>query len=165
MTIIAITGHRPNKLFGYNLNHPRYQLLADRIMEVFHELGGTEAISGMALGVDQLFALACIAEKIPFTAAVPFKGQESMWPEKSQTEYRLMLKKAARIVEVCDPGYTAQKMRLRNQWMCEQADYLIGVWDYSSGGTANCIQYAGSLVHKGLKPENFVTLIDPKEIL
>lgn len=35
-------------------------------------------------------------------------------------------------------------MQIRNQWMVDRADQVIGIWDGTSGGTANCLEYATS---------------------
>lgn len=101
-----------------------------------------EAISGMALGVDQWFAETCIVLGIPFTAAVPCDDQERLWPEESQRHYRELLAKAHH-VRVVSPGpYAPWKMQARNEFMVNECDVLLAVWDGSSGGTANCVKYA-----------------------
>ena len=35
-----------------------------------------------------------------------------------------------------------RQMQLRNIWMVDRSQYIIGVWDGTEGGTANCIEYA-----------------------
>ena len=58
---INVTGHRPNKLFGYDIHTERYDALRHQIklalFKVVKEFGGksVEVYSGMALGVDQIF--------------------------------------------------------------------------------------------------------------
>ena len=79
---------------------------------------------------------------IPFTAAVPFYGQESMWPESSQEEYNKLLKVAKDVVYICDKGYAPWKMQIRNEWMVDHCDTVLALWNGTDGGTANCIRYA-----------------------
>lgn len=139
--VVAFTGHRPNKLGGYGPSATQDRVRA-KLREVLGGLRPTWGISGMALGVDQWAAEVCVEMQVPFTAAVPFNGQESRWPEDSQRRYRELLAKASDVVVVSDGGYEAWKMQRRNQWMVDNADVLVAVWDGSPGGTANCVKYA-----------------------
>jgi len=42
--------------------------------------------------------------------------------------------------------YSIDKMQKRNEWMVDNCDLLIAVWNEDkSGGTYNCIQYAKSV--------------------
>lgn len=95
----------------------------------------------MAHGWDQAVAEAAIDLDIPFTAAVPFVGQERRWPAGSQRRYRQLLA-AAVSVEIVSPYPGTRAMDLRNKWMVDRADRLVALWDGSWGGTFNCIQYA-----------------------
>ena len=141
--VVAFTGHRPNKLGGYNTPNPTYNDVCDAIEKLLEELRPKMAISGMALGVDQWAAEICIELDIPFIAAVPFAGQGSRWPLESHVRYLDLLKAAKGVQEVCDPGYAAWKMQKRNEWMVDNCDVLIAVWDgLPSGGTYNCVEYA-----------------------
>jgi uncharacterized phage-like protein YoqJ len=99
----------------------------------------------MALGIDQDFARVCIEMRIPFIAAIPFVGQESNWPFESQQRYQEILSYAYCVYVVSGGGYAAWKMQTRNEWMVDNCDILIAVWDGSSGGTRNCINYANKV--------------------
>jgi uncharacterized phage-like protein YoqJ len=136
--IYAGTGHRPNKLGGYSKEVNRKLLdVARRNLE-----GCTTVISGMALGWDMALAHAARMEGIPFIAAVPFKGQERIWPKESQESYYDMLRAAKEVVYVCEEGYAPWKMQVRNQWMVDHCDVVLALWNGSSGGTGNCVEYA-----------------------
>lgn len=63
MMKIAVTGHRPNKLFGYNMDDPRYVAIKNIIKGFLIGAGCTDAYTGMALGIDQLFAIAVLQLK------------------------------------------------------------------------------------------------------
>ena len=143
--ILAFTGHRPNKLGGYSLDNPLKLKIESKIREELIRIDPVCCISGMALGVDQWAAQACVDLEIPFIAAVPFEGQECKWPNYQQDTYYYLLSKAAKTIIVSDGGYAAYKMQVRNKWMVDRADKILAVWDGSSGGTANCVQYAESL--------------------
>jgi uncharacterized phage-like protein YoqJ len=156
---IAITGHRPNKLGNdYDLVSPLINRIRILLNEVILNYQPTEIISGMALGIDTLWAQLAIENSIPLVAAIPFKGQESMWPQKSQKVYNYLLSKAKEIVIVNEGGYSPSKMQIRNEWMVDNCNLLIAVWDETSGGTANCVNYA-----KSVKQE--IIYINPKKLI
>src|SRR5882762_9777 len=91
---ICATGHRPDKLGGYDSNNPLRLAIKEQIREQIIKLAPAFAYSGMALGVDQDFAAICLSLSVPFIAAIPFKGQESRWPAESQRVYLNLLNQA-----------------------------------------------------------------------
>lgn len=138
--ILAATGHRPNKLGGYSIEvDARLRNLARVVIETVSPI---ECVSGMALGWDMAFAEAAIELNVPLCAAVPFIEQPSQWPESSQRRYFEIISRAARVVTVCPPGYSAKKMQLRNEWMVDECGMLVALWDGTTGGTFNCVKYA-----------------------
>lgn len=140
--IVSFTGHRPPKLGGYNTPNPTYEFITNELRRVLKELSPKQAITGMALGVDQWAAEICIDLKIPFVAAVPFRGQELYWPEDSRKKYLDLLAHAERVECINQGGYASWKMQTRNQWMVNNSDLLIAVFDGTPGGTKNCFDYA-----------------------
>ena len=138
--IVAGTGHRPNKLGGYTRD-AQTRLFNTAIKSLEH-LQPTKLISGMALGWDQALARACVELNIPFIAAVPFAGQETVWPAASQREYRELCEAASDFIIVSPGGYSAAKMQIRNEWMVDHCDRVLALWDGSPGGTRNCVDYA-----------------------
>src|SRR5688572_9535024 len=142
--IIAVTGHRPNKLGGYRVPNPHYNSIMTGLDRVLLELQPTRVIVGMALGVDQWMAELCIFNGIPFIAAIPFLGFEEggHWYESNIRKYRSLLAAAEQVVAVSDPPYEPYKMQRRNEWMVDHCDLLLAVFDGTPGGTANCVNYA-----------------------
>lgn len=140
MTIIAATGHRPEKLGGHD-NKTRLAL-GGLATEYLAQNAPSKVISGMALGWDQAVAGACIALGIPFIAAVPFAGQERRWPEDAQARYRRLLEQAADVIYVVEGLATISAMQRRNEWMVDNCDRIVALWDGSWGGTFNCVRYA-----------------------
>lgn len=138
--IIAATGHRPNKLGGYS-RETADKLHALAVWFLQHAQPN-RVISGMALGWDLAVAEAAFDLAIPYTAAVPFIGQENAWPTASREYYRQLLGTADRVHVVSDGGYSAAAMQRRNEWMVDNCDALVALWDGTSGGTANCVAYA-----------------------
>lgn len=155
MTVVAFSGHRPEKIGGYGAN-PLMGWVIARIRQELTEIQPKKCISGMALGVDQEAALVCIDYDIPFTAALPFPGQELRWPTESRVNYQKILQKAAEVVYVMK-NYHRGAFQARNQWMVNRCDIVLSVWDGSPGGTANCCRYADD-VHKpriNIDPRDF----------
>jgi uncharacterized phage-like protein YoqJ len=145
MYLITVTGHRPPKLgLGYGdteRNREVVELMVSQLKEEVDRHYKVGVITGMALGIDQLFAQAALALQIPFTAAVPFPGQESRWPKRGQDEYRELLSFAHKVITVT-PRYSPGAFQERNVWMVNHADEVWAYWDGSPGGTANCVRYA-----------------------
>lgn len=82
---------------------------------------------------------------VPFTAAVPFEGQERFWPEDSQRRYKGLLDRAEEVVFVCGKQGPFKKSFLdRNKWMVDRADRIAALWNGSWGGTGHCVEYADS---------------------
>ena len=144
---VAVTGHRPNKLNNEYNGGPLSDSILETMLVLIKEHGITHGISGMAIGVDQLWAMACTEAGIPFTAAVPCKGQEKVWPVKGQQIYQTLLARAEKVVYISEK-YSPECMQKRNVWMVDNSEAIISVWDGSSGGTKNCIRYAES---KGIR--------------
>lgn len=138
--IVAGTGHRPNKLGGYN--NESFLKLVEVAENWIRENNPTKVISGMAQGWDQALAQAAINCGVPFVAAIPFKGQETRWSIKGQKYYTKLLTKADSIIYVSGEGYAPYKMQLRNKWMVDNSDIVLAMWDGTGGGTFNCVNYA-----------------------
>ena len=144
--ILAATGHRPDKLGGYD----RHTIFAlnQFAWQTLKKIKPDKVISGMALGWDQAVAQAAIELDIPLIAAIPFEGQGSRWPEKSQARWKELVDNAYQVQIVCPGGYAPWKMQKRNEWMVDNCEYLLALWDGSEGGTENCIEYAHKKISK-----------------
>lgn len=146
--IICVTGHRPDKLYGYNLSDKRYFELKKVFKQFLIENNCSEAISGMALGVDTVFALAVLELKnegfdIKLRCAIPCLNHSSNWYNKSDIDrYNSILEKADFVDIVSKESYKPYLMQVRNKYMVDKADIVLSVWNGTKGGTANCLDYA-----------------------
>ncbi len=153
---IAFTGHRPDKLGGWNntFEHQRIiGIFANELQKASFATRHLTVISGGALGVDQ-FAIEATNEIRPYlidtpirlVIAEPFIGFQKKWPKKSQDKYEKLLSTAQEIhVPNIDPkNYQEMVIALqkRNEYMVDRADEIWAYWNGSKGGTANCIKYA-----------------------
>lgn len=152
--ILGVTGHRPDKLPNIDAVHAAISLK-------LHELRPQRVYTGMAIGVDQIVAAKCIGFDIPFIAVVPFIGQERLWPKAVQAEYKNLLRYAADTIVVSPAGYSFEKMHKRNRWIVDHCDSLFAVWDGSSGGTANTVQYA---LKRGWAFGDKIIRLDPRKL-
>ena len=180
MESVAVTGHRPSKLdWGYDYNEAHWVELKEIFKEWLVANNVRKAFTGMALGVDMVFALAVLELKlegydIALCAVVPCNRQWIKWPESSKATYFNILSQADEIVGMSyfheegyvkltlveteghyqlltvDNEYYAQPyhsalMTRRNNYMVDNADGVLAVWEGIPGGTANCVEYAQSI--------------------
>jgi uncharacterized phage-like protein YoqJ len=143
-TILAVTGHRPNKLGGYGAD------AQNKVYKVAYlALKGLEpkkVITGMALGWDTCVALACVRLEIPFVAALPFAGQEKRWTPEQQERYHMLLGKAQEVQVVSEGGFSREAMMVRNRWMIDHCDHVLACYNGDRrSGTGNAIGYAKKL--------------------
>lgn len=139
----CFTGHRPEKL-----TVPEAEIrtwLEDKIRNAINE-GYTTFISGMARGVD-LWAgeivLNLKAKGLPISlmCASPYPGFEARWAEKWRSLYHKVLADADDVIFVC-PAYSYDSFQKRNEWMIDHSSRVIAVFNGTSGGTKNTIDYA-----------------------
>lgn len=162
---LAFTGHRPNKLNGYNPmdNYELLTILSKTIEEHIVKHDVDTFISGMALGIDMWSARIVLKLKqkyphIKLICAIPCIGQYSKWNEESKFEWFQIKERADSVVYISEEEYTAWCLQKRNEWMVDNSDYIISVWDGTKGGTYNCLKYA-----KKKKCQNIVN-IDPNSL-
>lgn len=160
---VALTGHRPNKLAGYNLNDPFYVRLQKRLEDVIRGYLGTYDIaqcrSGLALGADTVWSKAILQmkqeypERILFHADIPMKEQPSVWFKQSDKDFwHEQVRQAdtktvyGSLEEYPESQRKYMAVRLledRNQGMLAPADVVIAIFDgVDKGGTANAVRFA-----------------------
>lgn len=161
---VGFTGHRPNKLYGYKADNPKYKALYDAIFKVVHKqafsVPDAEFVSGMALGADTLFFEACLEVKnrissIRIISAVPYMDQPNKWVDtKDINKYYDYLDMADEVVYVDTlDGYQSgvragiyhePKLFLRDRYMVDTSDKIVSVWnpEIKKSGTFSTILYA-----------------------
>ena len=145
---VAVTGHRPHKLGKalYDVHSEEALAYIEFFTNFLKEHKTKYAISGMALGVDTLFALAVLGLKkqgvdIKLECAIPCKGQECRWNSKAQAVYNNILR-SADVVTTLAETYTPRCMQDRNEYMVNKCAHVLAIYDGSKGGTGNCVAYA-----------------------
>lgn len=143
--IIAFTGHRPDKLGGWDPLHPVVKRVKRAIRDYLARTWPAEVISGFALGVDQWAAQIAVDFGIPLTAALPCDDMSATWPLPSQQRFEALLAKANKRVVVSPGPFKNWKLQRRNEWMVDRCERLAAVHDGTAGGTYNCIAYANQV--------------------
>ena len=147
--VAAFTGHRPNKLNGYNPkdNIKLLWKLADVVEDLIVNQGYTAFITGMALGIDTWAAkiVLKLQEKYPhiqLICAIPCANHSGKWREGDKKIWQEIVDRAEDVVYVSTEEYTPYCMQARNVFMVDHCSLLVGVWDGTAGGTGNCVDYA-----------------------
>lgn len=153
--ILTVTGHRPNKinkdLYSWKspISRTYINFFMNYIRDYVEENGPTTCRSGMALGVDTMFAIATLRLKkegypVKLEACIPCMGQEKMWTEPGKALYQKILEEADFLTKVSDEPYNHTCMQDRNEYMVNGCSNVLAIWDGTQGGTGNCVEYAES---------------------
>ncbi len=135
--LVAVAGHRPPALGGYDPNP-----VAGRVRAKLEEILAATAqiqpdlvvLTGLGLGAEQLGAEAAAAAGVPYVAVLPFPDQEAVWPAASQQHYRELLAGAASqvVIQATTPTNRRQAgvaLARRDAWLARYAAEAVVVWD------------------------------------
>ena len=161
----AVTGHRPDKLGGYQ-NNTCHVAIKKHMRMLWTKFAATdtdktnEAISGMALGCDQWWAEIGMEAGAQLLAYIPFPGFDGRWPQSSRDHLAKILLMASEVIMVdSNTTYSAVKLQKRNERMVDDCDTLVAYWTGVPGGTANCIKYA-----RATYPDKPILIINPLKL-
>ena len=183
----TFTGHRPDKLYGYSLDNPKYQILAQELAKHLRWLIENERvkrfISGGAIGYDTVafFVVEQMKreyEGIENILAVPFQNQFIKWREVDKERYFRMKAQADEIVYVDTleeyqtkhdtpiGDFSNAKMQRRNEYMVDNSNYMVALWNGDKkGGTYNCVKYVLKQSHYNriaiMNPDTFELRYEP----
>ena len=155
--IISITGHRPASLDGdYNLTSKLSKAIESKLKSILWDISSdcefnkngeqVTLMSGMALGVDTIWAKIAIETNKKLIAVIPCANQDKLWSKSSkELYYNILSHPNTTVVYTSDKEYTNGCMQVRNEYLVNNSDLLIGIWKGSNGGTKNCIDYAQSV--------------------
>jgi len=133
--LIAVVGHRPPELGGYQENKislgVRRQLID--ILRAKKELTpDLVVLSGLGLGAEMLGAEAAQAAAVPFVAVLAFEGIDGKWPQATRRRFAELRADAAAVVTIVDsPPETGAEfgkaMGRRDDWLARHASEAIVV--------------------------------------
>lgn len=150
---LCFTGCRPHKInMPYDISDKQYNTLVAKITEkviYYIQQGVNTFYSGGADGIDILsfFVVHKLKKQYPNIkniVCIPTSKQRE-W-SKSGKWYDMMLKLADETILVYEiEEYKSDninvKLNNRNKYMVNNSDYILAIWNGSSGGTFNCIKY------------------------
>lgn len=163
--VVVWTGHRPQRVGGYDETNPRVVAIKTAIREAILAAGPCAThVTGGALGVDQWAAEEVLTLRrslqLRLVLLTPFPGFEDRWPPVSRQRLLNIAKRADEHRHV-DEAWAPNVYQARNLAMLDclngQIGHVEAVYDGSSGGTHNCVREAQ---RRGLT----VNIIDPLRV-
>ena len=129
---LAITGHRPKRLQG------KEKEVESWILNKIDELNPDICISGMAEGVDQIFAYSALQKNKKLWCIYPYL--------KKKNFYTIYLEEKADRILYTQKEYSKDCYFIRDKYLVDNCDILLAVWDGKpNGGTYWTIKYANSI--------------------
>lgn len=139
---IGVTGHRaiPPEILPAVRSEMRRHLGGE---------GGFEALSSLAAGADQLFAVIALDSGVPVTAVIPGMDYEAhLGDQATRSAYRRILSACAHRVDLPVEPTHERAYLAAGRWIVDHVDELIAVWDghpaRGVGGTGDVVAYARS---------------------
>lgn len=139
----CFTGHRPNKL---DYSESEIKLLLETAIDNAISDGYVTFITGMAEGVD-IWAAEIVLEKkkhntsLHLICAVPHPGFEKRRSEYETEQYENIIKNADYVTTISGNYYRACYQK-RNIWMVDHSSLVIAVFNGTTSGTKNTVDYA-----------------------
>ncbi len=144
--IACFTGHRPEILKLGEKEEIFLKIKLANEIEYLLEKGVEYFITGMAKGVDIwcgeiINSLKEFYPYIKLECAIPYKGQENGYSQFWKEKYNNLLNSSDKITYVSS-NYRRGAMQKRNEYMVNNSEYVIGVWNGKKSGTQNTLKYA-----------------------
>lgn len=159
-TSVFFIGHRPMQLWGeyapfsnpdnkigkHHLRGKHINLLLQMI-NIYIRKGIKTFIVGGTQGFDLMCAELILQVKehydISLVIAKPFRGHGMQWTEDMKERFEEICEQADSVINLSDGKYSPIKMALRNQWLIDNADYGIIMWDEKHRGEIfSCMKYS-----------------------
>jgi uncharacterized phage-like protein YoqJ len=155
--IVSATGHRPfqkDKKTGLWVSKLEYPgapgnsvLLYNRLIDLGRAWlrknpDVSIVISGAAMGWDLAIARATILENRELHMYIPYSGHGESWKTFYKDEHKDLVEKASKVVVPESSENVIKALLQRNKDMVDNSEFLLALWDGSSGGTAHCVNYA-----------------------
>jgi len=133
------------------------------VAQLNSKYGMRHALTGMALGVDQMFARTALRIGIRVDAYIPGKDQALRWPDEEREAYEQLLARSSKIetaTSVQPYASFVTRLHLRNDMMIRNCNLAVLILDDRQSGGAytvkNKLQAAGRpIIH--IDPKNRTT--------
>lgn len=126
---------------GHRHINVSYQPVIDQMIDYAIAQGCHHFLSGMAIGTDTIAATTLIKRRLPWTAVIPFIGQEKRWPLRQQQRYQFCLESAQQVI-VIDKAFSPRAYYRRNDYMINHSHLGLAVFDGRPGGTDHAVKGA-----------------------
>ncbi|AXG77104.1 hypothetical protein [Streptomyces paludis] len=141
MKRIGVTGHRdiPAEAYGH---------IKAAIAAVLRtQTGSVEALSSLAAGADQLFAVLALDRGARLTVVIPSGDYEDGFDDPGELDgYRRLKDRATLEVRMAFPHSTDEAYYAAGTYIADHCDRLLAVWDgrpaRGLGGTGDIVRYA-----------------------
>jgi hypothetical protein len=140
---IGITGHR---LLGDGVAQ---QAIREKLENVLKERArpGDEALSGMAIGADQIFAELALEAGLRLHAVIACQGYEATFaPGDELRGYEVLLAKSSQTTTMDFAAPSEAAFEASGHWIVDHCDIMVAVWDgkpaKGRGGTGDVVAYA-----------------------
>jgi uncharacterized phage-like protein YoqJ len=155
MLKVSVTGQRPKTLDNdYTYQSDLWKFIYEELEATFLKINPPKIYVGGALGVDTVAAEVALKLNIPYVLCKPFIGQEDSWGPEQQRHYNELADYAQSVVVLGTKDQLPWIYQKRNEYMVDNSDIVVAVWNGFKGGTRNCVEYA-------LKQKQTVWRIDP----
>lgn len=148
---VMFTGHRSQNLpFGFDETNPKCikmkEIIKMQICQLIENEYATNFISGMAIGVDMICAEIVLELKkeyanITLECAIPCENQFDRWNESFKQRYYNILNECDKKT-ILQKDYTNDCMYKRNEYMVDNSDIVMAVWNGKKSGTSYTVEYA-----------------------
>lgn len=148
---VYVKGSRPNRLWGYDLKHPKYQELKEEIKRKLIEFGCTDLYTVMDLGTDTLAAIAIYELKqagldLKLHCILGYKDKDILWNAADRELFHNMLENADEVVYLTEGQYEPELVVKENNWLvdnCDMGIFVINSDNSKTGSRANeTLEYA-----------------------
>lgn len=156
----CFTGHRTERLpWLADPSDLRTQALTQALwmrIQDSYGAGYRRFLTGMARGIDLLCAQLVLRlqeedDRVVLIPVLPYPNQAVGWPGADRRLHREILQACSGQIIIVSPRYTRACFYLRNRYLVDHSDKIIGVYDGTpSGGTHQTLEYARQ---KGLEME------------
>jgi ribonuclease HI/uncharacterized phage-like protein YoqJ len=146
--LVAVVGHKPPELGGYDAN-PISDGVRSKLAEILaakrQVVPDLVVLTGLGLGAEQLAAEAAAEAGVPYVAVLPYPDPDSLWPRESRTAFRALLDGArATVILQAKPPATKQlagaALRRRDAWLARHANEAVAVWDGREAATGRAVR-------------------------
>ena len=149
--VVCFTGNRPTSLpWRYNEECELFKDFRCKLKTLLEKLiscGYNKFISGVAMGFDIIAAevalqLKEMGAKIELECAVPCLNQTRGWKDDYVSRYHYILDNADKVTFTSSYAYFDGCYAIRNKYMVDNADLVVGLQLKKSSGTESTLNYA-----------------------